>query len=115
MYRALTDPADAERQWHDLPPSVEPEAGNSRSNVALWLSTFRHVGRVDRTVSADTPLYAVFHDGEQRTYVSYNARGAKRTVRFSDGARLTVEPGAFGVLDCPHRGTCNPVSSRAAR
>jgi endoglucanase Acf2 len=115
MYRALTDPLDAERQWHDLAPTVEPEAGNSRSNVALWLSTLRHVGRVDRAVSADTPLYAVFHDGEHRTYVSYNARRAKRTVHFSDGARLTVEPGAFGVLDCPQPGHCNPVASSAAR
>jgi endoglucanase Acf2 len=115
MYRALTDPLDAERQWHDLALSVEPEAGNSRSNVALWLSTFRHVGRVDRTVSADTPLYAAFHDDEHRTYVAYNARGGKRTVHFSDGASLTVEPGAFGVLDCPDRGRCNPVSSSAAR
>ena len=115
MYRALTDPEDAERQWRDLAPSVEPEAGNSRSNVALWLSTFRHAGRVDRTVSADTPLYAAFRDGEHRTYVSYNAGGAKRTVHFSDGARLTVEPGAFGVLDCPQRGPCNAVSSGAAR
>jgi endoglucanase Acf2 len=115
MYRALSDPVDAERQWHDLALSVEPEAGNSRSNVALWLSTFRHAGRVDRTVSADTPLYAVFHDGEHRTYVSYNARGAKRTVHFSDGASLTVEPGSFGVLDCHDRGHCDPVSSGAAR
>jgi endoglucanase Acf2 len=115
MYRALTDPLDAERQWHDLALSVEPEAGNSRSNVALWLSIFRHVGRVDRTVSADTPLYAAFRDGEHRTYVSYNARGGRRTVHFSDGASLPVEPGAFGILDCPDRGRCKPVSSSSAR
>ena len=77
---------------------MEPEVGNSRSNVALWLSTLARVGRVDRTVSADTPLYAVFYDGGARTYVAYNARGSQRTVRFSDGARLAVEPGAFGIL-----------------
>src|SRR5579871_3026423 len=115
MYRALIDPLDAKRQWQALAPSVEPEAGNSRSNVALWISMLQHVGRVDRTVSADTPLYAVFRDGEHRTYVSYNARGGKRTVHFSDGASLTVGPGAFGVLDCPDRGRCNPVSSNPVR
>jgi endoglucanase Acf2 len=98
MYRALTDPADAARQWRDLALTVEPEAGNSRSNVALWLSTLGRAGRVDRTVSADTPLYAVFRDGGERTYVAYNARADERTVRFSDGARVAVEPGAFGVL-----------------
>jgi endoglucanase Acf2 len=101
MYRALTYPADAGRQWDALPRSVQPEAGNSRSNVALWLATLRHAGRVDRTVSADTPLYAVFRDGEHRTYVAYNAGRGKRTVHFSDGASLEVAPGAFGVLESP--------------
>lgn len=115
MYRALTDPADAERQWHDGVSSLEPEAGNSRSNTALWLSTFRNAGRVDRSVSADTPLYAAFRAGEHRTYVAYNARGIKRTVHFSDGASLEAEPGAFGVLDCPEKGHCNAVSAGAAR
>ena len=115
MYRALSDPLDAERQWNALADSVEPEAGNSRSNVALWVSTLRRVGRVDRSVSADAPLYAVFHDGERRTYVSYNARRSERTVHFSDGTDLKVEPGAFGFLDCPGPGRCNSVSSSDAR
>jgi endoglucanase Acf2 len=115
MYRALTDPPDADRQWQDLARNTEPEAGNSRSNVALWLSTFRRAGRVDRTVSADTPLYAAFRDGDHRTYVSYNARGPRRTVHFSDGASLDVEPGAFGVLDCSGPGRCSLVSSSAGR
>jgi endoglucanase Acf2 len=97
MYRALSDPGDAARQWRDLALTVEPEAGNSRSNVALWLSTLGRAGRVDRTVSADTPLYAVFRDGAVRTYVAYNARGRERTVHFSDGASLAVEPGAFAI------------------
>ena len=98
MYRAVTDPADAARQWNALAPTVAPEAGNSRANVALWLSTFALAGRVDRTVTATTPLYAVFRNGDERTYVVYNARAKAMSVHFSDGARLTVEPGAFGVL-----------------
>jgi endoglucanase Acf2 len=115
MYRALSDPLDAERQWHDLASSTDPEAGNSRSNVAQWISLFRHVGRVDRAVSADTALYAAFRDGVRRTYVAYNARGDKRVVHFSDGASLVVEPGAFGVLECHDAGRCSHVSSSAAR
>jgi endoglucanase Acf2 len=112
MYRAVSDPVDAELQWHNLAASVEPEAGNSRSNVSLWLSMFRHAGRVDRTVSADTALYAAFRDGDHRTYVAYNATGTTRTVRFSDGAHLMVEPQMFGILDCSHPETCSPVTSR---
>jgi hypothetical protein len=98
MYRALTDPADAARQWSALAPTVAPEAGNSRANVAQWISTLALAGRVDRSVAADAPLYAVFRDGDERTYVAYNARASAVTVRFSDGAKLGVEPGAFGVL-----------------
>jgi hypothetical protein len=30
--------------------------------------------------------------------VAYNARAEKRTVHFSDGASVAVEPSAFGVL-----------------
>jgi hypothetical protein len=54
-------------------------------------------------VSADTPLYAVFRDGGERIYVAYNARDRERTVHFSDGARLAVAPGAFGVLQARAR------------
>jgi endoglucanase Acf2 len=98
MYRSLSDPADAARQWSTLATTVAPEAGNSQSNVVHWLSTFALAGRVDRTVTAATPLYAVFRDGEERTYVTYNARTNPMAVHFSDGAHLTVDPGAFGVL-----------------
>jgi endoglucanase Acf2 len=101
MYRALSDPADAASQWRALAPTVAPEAGNSRSNVAQWIATFAQAGSVDRTVSADTPLYAVFTKDGARTYVAYDAGKEKRTVRFSDGARLDVEPNAFGVLRRP--------------
>jgi hypothetical protein len=40
----------------------------------------------------------VFRREDERTYVAYNARGHATTVEFSDGARLAVDPGAFGVL-----------------
>src|SRR5262249_36495298 len=96
MFRALSDPTGPARQWRALAPSVSAEAGNSRANVAHWLSTLALAGRVERTVSATTPLYAAFRDGPERTYVVYNARRKAMTVQFSDGARLTVEPGAFG-------------------
>jgi endoglucanase Acf2 len=98
MYRALSDPTDAARQWRALAPTVGPEAGNSRANVAQWIATFALAGGVDRTVSANTPLYAVFQKDGARTYVAYNARTQAETVRFSDGTRVSVEPGAFGVL-----------------
>jgi endoglucanase Acf2 len=98
MYRALSDPGEAVHQWRALAPTVAAEAGNSRANVVQWLSTFALAGRVDRTVTATTPLYAVFRNGDERTYVVYNARAKAMTVPFSDGMSVTAEPGAFGVL-----------------
>jgi hypothetical protein len=59
---------------------------------------------VDRSVSADTPLYAVFRDAGRRTYVAYNAQATRRTVRFSDGAAFEVQPGEAGVLVQPAAG-----------
>jgi hypothetical protein len=97
MYRALSDPEDALRQWNALGPGFEAEAGNSRANAFHWISTLRIAGHVDRTVHADSPLYAVFRDESGRTYVAYNADSAPRTVRFSDGATLVVPPGEFAV------------------
>jgi endoglucanase Acf2 len=101
MYRALSDPADAARQWAALAGATELEAGNARSNVALWLATLGEAGHVDRGVTADVPLYAVFRKGGERTYVAYGSRGAPMRVHFSDGAALDVAPGAFGVLRAP--------------
>ena len=101
MYRALSDPADAVRQWRALSSTVVLEAGNSRSNVAQWIGTFMLNGSVDRTVTADTPLFAVFRKGDARTYAVYNARGTAKKVQFSDGAALTAEPGKFTVLRRP--------------
>jgi len=98
MYRALSDPADAARQWRALAPTVPPEAGNARANVAQWIATFAEAGAVDRTVTATTPLYAVFRHDAERTYAAYTAHAKAETVEFSDGARLLVEPGKFGVL-----------------
>ena len=98
MYRALSDPTDAARQWRALAPTVGPEAGNSRSNIAQWIATFALAGSVDRTVTANTPLYAVFRKDGERTHVAFNAGAKAETVQFSDGARVTVEPGRFGVL-----------------
>jgi endoglucanase Acf2 len=101
MYRALSDRGDALRQWNALGPTLEPEAGNSRANTLHWISTFGLAGHVDRGVQADGPLYAVFRNESRRTYVAYNAAAAPRTVRFSDGARLVVAPGALAVKQAP--------------
>ncbi|GAB2796691.1 hypothetical protein [Amycolatopsis magusensis] len=51
------------------------------------------LGQVDTSVTADHPLHAVFSKNGTRTYVATNLSDASRTVRFSDGTTLVVEPG----------------------
>lgn len=97
MYRALQNPADALLQFNARPDSLPIEEGNSRANVYHWLHNLNGMGQVDRTVTADTAVYAVFKKGTVRTHVAYNMGTAARTVRFSDGVTMTVPAGSFGI------------------
>ncbi|MCY3021396.1 MAG: glycosyl hydrolase [Planctomycetota bacterium] len=88
MYRALHDPADAVLQYDANPDGYALEGGNSRANVYHWIHNLNAMGQVDRDVTADYPLYAVFKKNASRTYVVYNMEGAARTVTFSDGVSV---------------------------
>jgi len=92
MYHALVDPQDALRQFHARKKGFRPEDGNSLANTYLWIETLNAFGLVDRTVSADYPLCAVFSKLKRRTYVVYNMGPQERTVVFSDGMKLTAKP-----------------------
>ena len=97
MYRALSDPADAARQFDAAEKTARLEAGNSKANAYHWIHTLAALGRVDPTVTADHPLHAVFRKGDTRTYVVYNMSLAARTVTFSDGVKLTAKPKKFSA------------------
>jgi endoglucanase Acf2 len=99
MYRALSDPADAIAQYETAVKSgkVPMEAGNSEPAVAHWLHGLAVLGRVDRSVTADYPLYAVFFDGKKRTHAAYNSTTKPITVKFSDGVMVAVEPGNWAT------------------
>ena len=90
-FRALSDPDEA-LSWYENGYSTG-DFGESRAHTAHWLYTLDVVGTPDATVSADTALYAVFRDGDTRTYVAHNLGDERETVTFSDGAELTVSPG----------------------
>ncbi len=97
MYRALSDPADAARQLDAAPPDWKPEEGNSRAQTEHWIRNLAKLGRVDRTVTADAPCYAVFDDGKRKVHAAYNSSAVPRTVIFSDGVKLSVAPGGFAL------------------
>ena len=92
MYRALSDPADAIKQYGAAASRFPLEAGNSKANLVHWLYNFQSLGHVNRTVAADWPMYAVFDKGDTRSYTVYNS-GAARPVRFSDGMIFEADTG----------------------
>jgi endoglucanase Acf2 len=90
-YLALADPTEALKTW-DRWGSVE--AGDSRSHTLNFMLSLEAMGTPDFSITADTPLHAVFKRADgQRTYLAFNARATPIEVRFSDGQRLTVAPG----------------------
>ena len=96
QYLALADPAEALKTWERW-GSVE--LGASRSYTLHFMLSLEAMGTPDFSVTADTPLHAVFKRADgNRTYLAFNARKTPLEVKFSDGKRMTVAPGALGRL-----------------
>ncbi len=92
-YAALGDPEAGAALWSR---SGSVEAGDTRSRTLYWLASLKEMGTPDFSVTADTPLYAVFRDRSgRRTYLAYNASATPRKVTFSDGKSL--EAGAHSL------------------
>lgn len=101
MYRALSDPQDALKQFNDGVDRMPTEAGNSIPNTYHWISSLQKLGGVDRHVQADHPLAAVFRNGNSRTYVVYSRSARKRKVRFTDGVIVDAQRKGFTLLRKP--------------
>jgi endoglucanase Acf2 len=89
MYLALTDGPRAAAMYEE-DTYLEPEYGNSRAMTYNWINTLAKLGRVDPTVTADVPTYAVFAVKGVRSYVAFNPGDAARKVTFSDGFAMQV-------------------------
>ncbi|MDM7832099.1 glycosyl hydrolase [Cellulomonas edaphi] len=89
-YQALADAATALSQFRAQASSYAVEEGESRAHTFYWLKSLSGLGTVDRSVTANTPLHAVFVKDGVRTYQAANMSGTATTVTFSTGVRLTV-------------------------
>jgi len=89
-FQALADPATALSQFRSQANSYTVEEGESRAHTFAWLKNLSTVGTVDRSVTADTPLYAVFTKNGARSHQAANMTGSPITVHFSDGTTLAV-------------------------
>ncbi len=96
MFQSLSQPEKPVSAFEDE-HYFEAEFGNSLAYTYHFIHNLRVLGQLDPSVTADTPLYAVFKRGSKRQYVAYNAQAKPITVHFSDGATLEVPARALGA------------------
>lgn len=89
-FQALADAPTALSQFRAQAGSYAVEEGESRAHTFYWLKNLSTLGTVDRSVTADTPLHAVFVKNGVRTHQAANMSGSAITVHFSDGTNLAV-------------------------
>lgn len=93
-YLALADPDAALKLWD---PKGTVEYGETRSHTLYWLESLKEMGTPDFSVTADTPLYGVFHTATgQHSYLAYNPGETPLEVHFSDGKILNVAARSLG-------------------
>ena len=89
MLEALADPKKAKARLDDE-HWFEPEGGNTMAHTYQFISALSTLGKLDTTVSADTPFYAVFAGEKGKSHVAFNGSDKPRTVKFSDGVSFEV-------------------------
>lgn len=96
MFHALSDAPDAVKLFEasKMPPEKFFD-GNGQANTYAWIYALNDLGRVDKSITADYPLHAVFRKGEVPTYVVYNMSDGALNVVFSDGVELRAKGKGF--------------------
>ncbi|WP_034609562.1 glycosyl hydrolase [Cellulomonas sp. URHD0024] len=89
-YQALADAPTALSQFRAQAGSYPVEEGESKAHTFYWLKNLSGLGTVDRSVTANTPLHAVFVKNGVRTYEAANMSASPITVTFSNGVTLAV-------------------------
>jgi hypothetical protein len=100
MYLSLGDPARASALVKDE-HYFDTEFGGSWAATDYWIGALRALGRVDTSVVADAPGFAVFDSGSARTHAAFNPAATPLHVTFSDGAVLDVPPRTLGHATRP--------------
>jgi endoglucanase Acf2 len=98
MHLALSDPRRA-AALYQKDHYFDPERGDSMAFAYHWIQSMRALGRVDASVRADLPTYAVFQDGATRSHAAFNPGPGPRRVTFSDGASLELPAGATRMVE----------------
>ena len=104
MYRSFYDPEGAIADYDD-------STVGSWETAYMYIHNLNNMGRVDSTVTANTPLFAVFNKGGVKSYIAYNPEDYPVTVSFSDGFNLDVPAKSLAStegIDTPVDGDITP-------
>ena len=71
-------------------PNIDQANSDTQPHTLQWLYDFTKLGQIDSSVTADSPLYAVFNKSGVASYMAYNASSAASTVTFSNSSHATV-------------------------
>ncbi|TRY31735.1 glucan 1,3-beta-glucanase [Aliiglaciecola sp. M165] len=93
-----TNDAQAALDDYESMADYVPEFGETKAHTYHWIHTFTQLGNMltgNGDVTADDPASMVFEKDDNRTYLSYNFSEQEKTVNFSDGVSLLVQPGVM--------------------
>ena len=86
----FSDPAKAMQRSNNGARSGNMYGANTYAYYYLHMNSVNAAGRLNITVGADVPMYAVFDKNLIRTYTAYNPDDTARKVTFTDGFTLPV-------------------------
>ena len=96
MFGALSDPSRAAKFLSEN-PQCSLEGGNTHAFMDHWIGTLETFGQSDPDILADTPFATTFTKDGKTTYAAYNFGKTPLIVTFSDGMKLTANPGTLTV------------------
>ena len=89
-FQAFADAPAALASFRTQADGYTVEEGESRAHTFSWLKNMSTLGTVDRSVTANTPLHAVYVKNGVRTYLASNMGQTASSVTFSNGVTLAV-------------------------
>ena len=78
-------------------PSYTPGGSETKAFTYSMLYDLQTLGKVNANITANTPLYAVFSNGNTVSHVAYNAGNTPTMVTFSDKISFSVPPMQISV------------------
>ncbi len=92
QFLALLDPAQALTFYEAQKSRMGKKFGATEALTYYWIHSLAVAGTPDFTLTADSPMAQAYRNGRSVTYVASNYTAKARTVKFSNGQTLDVQP-----------------------